>query len=369
MSVLDILTVILPIYLLIGLGFVSVWREWLPKESVAGFGIFVRNFALPCAIFLVVAQRDLTEVLHPGFMLAFTLASLLSFTVSYSFARRVAGHAASMVGILALAGSMSNGLMIGIPLITGLFGVSALSVIAQQLVIENALVLPLGLALAELGRAQEQEQEQEQEQAQAQAQALAQPLAQKKAQGPASTTVGAALRSGRASRLGSVMRKTAFRVVTNPLIAALLLGLLVSLLNLPLPEAMVRSIDLLAASVGGMALVFIGAMLYGTDLRAALRGVMAAIAVKSAFHPLAMALSFWGVMLLWQAMGWLPIPPVYINASIIIATLPTIGVLPAVAAGFGHGRSISLAVLVMTVISMVTTPLTVWLLLTYQPFA
>ena len=352
---LDILTVILPIYLLIGLGFVSVWREWLPKESVAGFGIFVRNFALPCAIFLVVAQRDLTEVLHPGFMLAFAVASLLSFTVSYSFARRVAGHAASMVGILALAGSMSNGLMIGIPLITGLFGVSALSVIAQQLVIENALVLPLGLALAELGRAQEQEQ--------------AQALAQKKAQGPASTTVGRAPRSGLASRLGSVMRKTAFRVVTNPLIAALLLGLLVSLLNLPLPEAMVRSIDLLAASVGGMALVFIGAMLYGTDLRAALRGVMAAIAVKSAFHPLAMALSFWGVMLLWQAMGWLPIPPVYINASIIIATLPTIGVLPAVAAGFGHGRSISLAVLVMTVISMVTTPLTVWLLLTYQPFA
>ncbi len=365
MSVLDILTVILPIYLLIGLGFVSVWREWLPKESVAGFGIFVRNFALPCAIFLVVAQRDLTEVLHPGFMLAFAVASLLSFTVSYSFARRVAGHAASMVGILALAGSMSNGLMIGIPLITGLFGVSALSVIAQQLVIENALVLPLGLALAELGRAQEQEQEQEQEQAQM----LAQALAQKKAQGPASTTVGRAPRSGLASRLGSVMRKTAFRVVTNPLIAALLLGLLVSLLNLPLPEAMVRSIDLLAASVGGMALVFIGAMLYGTDLRAALRGVMAAIAVKSAFHPLAMALSFWGVMLLWQAMGWLPIPPVYINASIIIATLPTIGVLPAVAAGFGHGRSISLAVLVMTVISMVTTPLTVWLLLTYQPFA
>lgn len=361
MSVLDILTVILPIYLLIGLGFVSVWREWLPKESVAGFGIFVRNFALPCAIFLVVAQRDLTEVLHPGFMLAFAVASLLSFTVSYSFARRVAGHAASMVGILALAGSMSNGLMIGIPLITGLFGVSALSVIAQQLVIENALVLPLGLALAELGRAQEQEQEQ--------AQMLAQALAQKKAQGPASTTVGRAPRSGLASRLGSVMRKTAFRVVTNPLIAALLLGLLVSLLNLPLPEAMVRSIDLLAASVGGMALVFIGAMLYGTDLRAALRGVMAAIAVKSAFHPLAMALSFWGVMLLWQAMGWLPIPPVYINASIIIATLPTIGVLPAVAAGFGHGRSISLAVLVMTVISMVTTPLTVWLLLTYQPFA
>ncbi len=198
---------------------------------------------------------------------------------------------------------------------------------------------------------------------------LAQALAQKKAQGPASTTVGRAPRSGLASRLGSVMRKTAFRVVTNPLIAALLLGLLVSLLNLPLPEAMVRSIDLLAASVGGMALVFIGAMLYGTDLRAALRGVMAAIAVKSAFHPLAMALSFWGVMLLWQAMGWLPIPPVYINASIIIATLPTIGVLPAVAAGFGHGRSISLAVLVMTVISMVTTPLTVWLLLTYQPFA
>lgn len=343
MGLLDITNVILPIYLLIGLGFVSVWRGWLPKEAIAGIGRFVCNFALPCAIFLVVAQRNLSDVLHLGFLLAFGTASMLSFILSYTLARRVAGQAASMVAILALAGSMSNGLMIGIPLITGLFGVEALVVTAQQLVIENALVLPLGLALAELGRAQEQNQDQDQNQS--------------------------GITGGLASHLGPVLRKTFVRVVTNPLIAALFLGLLVSFLNLPMPGALVESIHLLAASVGGLALLFIGAMLYGTDLRAALRGVAGAIAVKSAFHPLVVALSFWVVMLLWKAAGWLPIPALYVNASIVIASLPTIGVLPAVAAGFGHGRSTSLAVLVMTMISMVTTPLTIWLLLTFEPFA
>lgn len=331
----DILNVILPIYLLIGLGFVSVWRGWFPAQAIGGLGSFVRNFGLPAAIFLAVVQRDLSDVLHPGFMLAFGVASIASFALSLALASRMRGQHPSMLGILALAGSMSNGLMIGIPLITGLYGTEAMAAIAQQLIIENALILPLGLTLAEVGR-----------------------VLASRASGTSDET-----------RLAAVLGKTLRGMVTNPMIAALLLALLVSGLGLKPPAALENAVSLLAASVGGMSLVFIGTTLYGTDLGATVRGLLPTIAVKSLFHPMMVALSFWVVLLIWNAMGWNPVPAVYANTSVIIASLPTIGALPAIAAGFGQGRPVSLAILIMTALSIITTPLTIWLVFTFQPFA
>lgn len=333
MSLVDILNAILPVYLLIALGFVAVLLGWFPKASIPGVGRFVRNFALPSAVFLVVVQRDISDVVHPGFMLAFGLASILSFGISLTLARRMGGTAPEVHGILAIAGSMSNGLMIGIPLISGLFGASALAAIAQQVVIENTLVLPMGLALAELAWTRKQHQ--------------------------GSSAPSPLVIAGR----------TLWSTLTNPLVAALLLGLLVSLSGLTLPIAVERSVDMLATSLSGIALVFIGLTLYGTDLRAAIRGVLPAVAIKNAFHPLMMALTFWTVMLVWKAMGWMPVPATYANAAVVIASLPTIGALPAIAARFGQEQPMSLAVLVMTLISALTTPLTVWLVVTYQPFA
>ena len=93
MSLVDILNAILPVYLLIALGFVAVLLGWFPKAGVPGVGRFVRNFALPSAVFLVVVQRDISDVVHPGFMLAFGLASILSFGISLTLARRMGGTA------------------------------------------------------------------------------------------------------------------------------------------------------------------------------------------------------------------------------------------------------------------------------------
>ena len=93
MSLFEIINVILPLYLLIGLGFVSIWWGWFPAAAIPGFGKFVRNFALPSAIFLALAQREMDEVLHLGFLLAFGIASVASFLLSLFFARRVGGNA------------------------------------------------------------------------------------------------------------------------------------------------------------------------------------------------------------------------------------------------------------------------------------
>ena len=147
MSPFDIIAITLPISLLMALGAVSVWRGWFPAEAIPGFGKFVRNMALPSAVFLAVSQRDFSEIIHPGFILAFGGASLFSLCLSLLVARGVLRQPLSLAGIVGLAGGVSNALMIGLPLVVALYGVDAMAAIAQQLIVETAFLIPLGLLI------------------------------------------------------------------------------------------------------------------------------------------------------------------------------------------------------------------------------
>ena len=155
MSFLAILGVTLPLAAVIALGFLAVWRGWFPAAAILGVGAFVRNFAIPAAIFAGLSVQDFGAVFHGGFVLAFTVASLLSFLLTYALVRGP-GVRPTPAALLALVGSMSNGIMIGMPLVTALFGTLALATIAQQLLVENLLIIPLALLLADLGRSRVQ---------------------------------------------------------------------------------------------------------------------------------------------------------------------------------------------------------------------
>ena len=346
MTFLAILGVTLPLAAVIALGFLAVWRGWFPRAAIPGVGAFVRNFAIPAAIFAGLSVQDFGVVFHGGFVLAFTVASLLSFLLTYLLVRGPGGEGPTPAALMALVGSMSNGIMIGMPLVTALFGALALATIAQQLLVENLLIIPLALLLADLGRSRAQV-------GQAGAgQSAAVP-------GDAGTPFGSP-----AQRLLRVLAG----VARNPIVVATLLGLAFAGLPVAVPGPVERGVALLAGSAGGLALFFVGASLYGTDLSASLNRIAAAVTVKMLFHPLIVLGVFWVVMLGWEALGWLPANPVVVHACLIIACLPTGGMLPAIAARYGQDQPVSLALAVMTLISVGSAPLTVWLVLRFQPF-
>ena len=345
MSFLAILGVTLPLAAVIALGFLAVWRGWFPAAAIPGVGAFVRNFAIPAAIFAGLSVQDFGAVFHGGFVLAFTVASLLSFLLTYALVRGPGGEGPTPAALLALVGSMSNGIMIGMPLVTALFGALALATIAQQLLVENLLIIPLALLLADLGRSRVQ-----------------------------AGHTAALISRGGAGRC-RLVRPPAQRllrvlggVARNPIVVATLLGLAFAGLPVSVPGPVERAVALLAGSAGGLALFFVGASLFGTDLSASLNRIAAAVTVKMLLHPLIVLGVFWVVMLGWQALGWLPANPVVVHACLIIACLPTGGMLPAIAARYGQDQPVSLALAVMTLISLVSAPLTVWLVLHFQPF-
>ena len=66
-----ILTITLPIYLLIGLGFLTVRSGYVAGDHVKALSAFVVRVALPALIFLAVGTADPAEVLHRGLFLAY----------------------------------------------------------------------------------------------------------------------------------------------------------------------------------------------------------------------------------------------------------------------------------------------------------
>ena len=345
MTFLAILGVTLPLAAVIALGFLAVWRGWFPAAAILGVGAFVRNFAIPAAIFAGLSVQDFGAVFHGGFVLAFTVASLLSFLLTYLLVRGPGGEGPTPGALMALVGSMSNGIMIGMPWSPRCsarwrWRPSPSSCSSKTCSSSRwPCCSPTSVA------------------------------AEHRWDRRAPVERGGAGRCRHACwQPGSAPAAVLVGVARNPIVVATLLGLAFAGLPVAVPGPVERGVALLAGSAGGLALFFVGASLYGTDLSASLNRIAAAVTVKMLFHPLIVLGVFWVVMLGWQALGWLPANPVVIHACLIIACLPTGGMLPAIAARYGQDQPVSLALAVMTLISVGSAPLTVWLVLRFQPF-
>ena len=51
-----LLEIILPVFLVIGFGYLAVWREWLSEAGLEGVQKFTQNFAIPCLLFSAIRE-------------------------------------------------------------------------------------------------------------------------------------------------------------------------------------------------------------------------------------------------------------------------------------------------------------------------
>jgi len=188
---LAVLSITAPIFILIGLGFFSARIGLVSREQARGMGAFVIHFALPALVFKALAERSLGEVLNWPYLGAYALASLSLFGFGLLLARRWRGQSLSQSAILAMGMSVSNSGFIGYPIAVMVIGPTAGLAMALGMLVENLLMVPLALALAEAGQQQ--------------------------------------------GRGLTVLRETVRRLLRNPLIIAIVLGLAMSLSGLRLP--------------------------------------------------------------------------------------------------------------------------------------
>lgn len=304
---LDILSITGVIFLLIGTGYVSVRSGVFSPAEMDTLGKFVVHLALPALIFRAVSSRPLGEIANPGYIGAMLTGSLAVFGLGYFWSRRVAGETPPASVFRAMGMSCSNSGFVGYPVLLMALPDIASTALAMNMIVENLVMIPLILSMAEHSR-------------------------------------------GGAATGGRLAAQIAWRLIRNPIVISLMLGILVSVSGLKLPMVIERPVDILASASAALSLAVIGGTLAVLPLRSLSSSVLSVVIGKLVLHPLAVALGLAAMSALGFGVG----DDRLAAAAIIMAAMPVMAIYPILAQRFGEERSAALAMFVMTVLSFFT---------------
>lgn len=154
---------------------------------------------------------------------------------------------------------------------------------------------------------------------------------------------------------GALVKKTIKGVVTNPIILGILAGMVWSLLRLPWPRLLSKSVSYIASTATPLALLVLGATFRGREALQKLKPTIAAaflklVAIPAAIFPAAVAMGFRGSELV---------------AIMIMLASPTTVTCHIMAKNMGGDETLSASVVMLTtVLSSVTLTLLVFLMRT-----
>ena len=309
----QILSVTAPIFVLIGLGFAIAKKGFLPRETLAPLGRFILYLAIPALIFRTLSSRDLFAEVEPLFLLAYGGSACVSFLLGFLVSRYVLRNSLALSGLVSLGVSLPNTVFIGYPLLTQVFGDATSAAFAMAISLENLVLMPLAFFLLE---------------------------------------VGVGTEDGESKRPLDAIRAIARRLATNPLILALLVGAVVSLLHIPVPAFLAKTVDLLAMAGPATALIYIGASLAGASPRGDLGETTFVTVGKLVIHPSLAALAVFVLP---------PFDPKLQAAAILLASAPMMSIFPIIGARYGFGTFAARIMMICTATAFVTISTILWL--------
>jgi malonate transporter and related proteins len=267
-----VLSALLPVVMLIAIGYFAGRRKWISVAGVKDLSNLVFLVLTPALLFRTMSKVQVQQLdFRP--VAAYFIAVGLIFAGTLlvcGFNRRAA--------VLALANTFGNTVMIGIPLVSLAWGQPGLVTLFTLYTVHTALLLTSATLVLELAVARED------------------------------AAAGRAAPRHIALTVLTAVRNALLHPVPLPIIAALLFAQT----GLELPAILDRPMELLGNALAPTALVLVGATLAGTALGAQWRGALGLAAVKNLLHPLLVA-----------ACGrWLGLGGAPLAVMVVVASLP-----------------------------------------------
>lgn len=307
---LSVLGVIAPVFLIIATGYVSVRTGYFEPAALKGLGGFVFRIAMPALILSAITSAPLGETMNHAYLLGYGGATFAIFLLGYAALRRIGGQAVAPAAVRALGMCGSNTGFMGYPIAAMVVGAPAAAAFAQNMVIENILILPVAMTIAEAGMG--------------------------------------ATRSSR-----TLARTILASLARNPLMVAIVLGGAYALSGLPVPAPAAKSLSLVGAVGAPVALFAVGGTLAGIRADSLPTGIGWIVGAKLVAHPALVAL------VLWKMPG---IDAATFASGVIFAGAPILTLYPIIAGRFGEGKLGAVAMFLATVGSAVTLSVILWLL-------
>jgi hypothetical protein len=300
---LDVISITLPIFILISLGFASTRLGVTTPEDIRALGAFVIRFALPALIFKSLSQRPFAEIANADYLIAYTVGSGVVFATMFALARVLQPGGVAANAMAALGSSSSNSGFVGYPVALMFVGPSAGLALALSMITENVVIIPLALTLAESGR-----------------------------------------QAGKS--LPQVFAHLVGRLVGNPMFIGIALGAAASLSGLRLPGPVGKSIDMLSLTSGALALFAVGGALVGLRLGGVWRDVARIVVGKLILHPVA---------ILAASLILAPrLDPGLRKSMLIFASAPMLSIYPLLSRPYGQEQVAAASLLVATTLSFLT---------------
>lgn len=302
---LEIFLKTLPFFAILGLGFVAARRGFFSEQATAHLTKFVFYFALSAMIFRFAATLSLTEVFHGPSVLAYLFGTMAVYLLATAVAL-FRGVSMEETVIEAQTASIGNVGFLGIPMLVLLMGSQAIGpmmiVLATDLIVFGSLLVILI----------------------------------------------AAKRDGRMSP--AVLGSVALGLVKNPMVMAIVAGLIWAGLEIPMPRPLDEFLTLLGAAATPGALFAIGASLAGKSTERKAIAIWLSSA-KLLLHPLAVAFA---TLVLFD------VPAFTASVMIAAAAMPTAGNVYMLAQHYGIAPvRVSATILISTLVSIVSLTLVI----------
>lgn len=259
--------VILPVFIVIGFGYVAVWRGYFSDALVDGLMRFAQGFAIPCLLFRAISTLDLQQNFEFGLLFSFYVGALAGFGAGLLGARLIFGRSWEDAVAIGFVGLFSNSVLLGLPITERAYGASALETNYAIIAIHAPFCYIVGITAMELARA-------------------------------------------RGGTLLSLPGKVAKAVFSNALIVGVMLGFAVNLGGIPLPAVLSEALDLIIRAALPVALFGLGGVLCRYRPEGDMRTILFICAVSLLLHPAIV----WGLAA-WFGLGTAPLRSAIVTAA------------------------------------------------------
>lgn len=323
---LHVLSIIAPLFVLLGVGIAAGLTKRF-QGAHAGLNAFVFYFSLPAYIFVAVANAPMSDGVPLEFIWLSLGATAAVYFLMYFAAvaqRKLAKSREHRVipGPFAIASTYGNVGYLGVPIVMSVYGPDAALAAALGQLLHNVLFMVGYPLLKSLG-------------------------------GGKATDGGSQL-----AAIGGILWRVAKRsVLLNPIVLSVVAGVLVSLLDIPVPEVLNKSIEMF-----GNAAVPAAMFAVGLTVKPAFEGVMSggvsipAVIIASVVKLLVLPLATLGIALLFTG----ELSPLWIAAAVVMAAMPVSSTSSIVVFEYdGDVRLVAAVTVVTSVFAILTVPIVI----------
>ena len=300
-------------FAIIALGAFTKYVGLFDEKSSQIFSNFAFYIALPPMIITSILANPIKGVIHLDYIVRFEIATLIIFIFSYTVSKFVFKFKGNENSVFALNSTYSNYGYIGLPLVLLLFGQKAILPAAIILVFDIAFVLAL-----------------------------------------------VAVFSTKFHNTSSFLNfiNALKSILKNPVIISCVIGLLLSFYEINLGKIPEETLNILSGAAVPTALFAIGIIIVSKNVEKAYSELIFISFIKLIIHPLLVILLF----VFWSTDSLKMLDLMWIQVAIIFSCLPVAATVFPVSQYYkAYVLKTSSAIIVTTVISIVTIPFILWI--------